>query len=157
MKKSSLIFSLLCFLQSLTAWGADDEKNYFVATQTATESSVSVAKQKAMLHARNLLATMINGKIKNVSDSYISNRSSTGESADEFVTETQMAVKMLLKGVKIADESVTGEPKGKYTVCVTLQLRKDDCLDTLCHTLSESESIKNSFQKDLFIQLWKNE
>lgn len=112
MKKSSLIFLLLYLLQSFTVWGADNDKNYFVATQTASASSVTVARQKAMLHARNLLATMINGKIKNVSESYIRNQTNTGESADEFITETQMAVKMLLKGAKITDESVISEQKG---------------------------------------------
>lgn len=113
-----------------------------------------MAKQKALLHARNLLATMVNGKVKNVSQSYISNNSLTGETADEFMTETKTTASILLKGAEVADESVVMEKKTRYTVYVTLKLNKKKILDSLCKNISENKSLSNGFDKEKFTKEW---
>lgn len=89
-----------------------EDKAYFTATQSATTSSVLSARQKALIFAKNTLATMVNGKVKNVTKSYIEHNSETGKSVDEFMTETRMTVGMLLQNVEIADENVVQEKRG---------------------------------------------
>ncbi|WP_448779139.1 hypothetical protein [Bacteroides congonensis] len=134
-----------------------EDKAYFTAIQSATTSSVLSARQKALIFAKNTLATMVNGKVKNVTKGYIEHNSETGKSVDEFMTETRMTVGMLLQNVEIADENVVQEKKGKYTVYITLKLKKDEVLQALCKRLDENKETKDIFRKDVFTDLWDKE
>lgn len=134
-----------------------DDKLYFTATQSATTSSILSARKKALMFAKNTLATMVNGKVNNVTKSYIDHDSEAGKSADDFMTETRMTANMLLQNVEIADENVIQEKKGKYTVYITLKLKKDEVLKALCKRLDENKVTKETFQKDVFTNLWNKE
>lgn len=134
-----------------------EDRAYFTVTQSATTSSVLSARQKALIFAKNTLATIVNGKMKNVTKSYIDHNSETGKSADEFMTETRMTANMLLQNVEIADENVVQEKKGKYTVYITLKLKKDEVLKALCKRLNENKATKATFQKEVFTGLWEKE
>lgn len=157
--KNKLIYLAFMFLMSLHyAFATDDNDNAFVCTQSATAPNAAIARQKALLHARNLLATMVNGKVKNVSESYISNNSLTGESIDEFITETKTTASVLLSDVEVSDESVVKEKKNKYTVYVTLKLDKNKVLNSLCKNILENKSLSNDFDEKKFTEEWnKNE
>lgn len=134
-----------------------EDRAYFTVTQSATTSSVLSARQKALIFAKNTLATIVNGKMKNVTKSYIDHNSETGKSADEFMTETRMTANMLLQNIEIADENVVQEKKGKYTVYITLKLKKDEVLKALCKRLNENKATKATFQKEVFTGLWEKE
>lgn len=154
--KNKLIYLAFMFLMSLHyAFATDDNDNAFVCTQSATASNAAIARQKALLHARNLLATMVNGKVKNVSESYISNNSLTGESIDEFITETKTTASVLLSDVEVSDESVVKEKKNKYTVYVTLKLDKNKVLNSLCKNILENKSLSDDFDEKKFIEEWE--
>lgn len=147
------------FLMSLhNAFATDDNNNAFVCTQSATAPNAAIARQKALLHARNFLATMVNGKVKNVSENYINHNSLTGESVNEFITETQTTASVLLSDVEVADESVVKEKKNKYTVYVTLKLDKKKVLNSLCKNILKNKSLSNNFDEKAFTEEWnKNE
>lgn len=133
------------------------DRLYFTATQSATTSSILSARKKALMFAKNTLATMVNGKVNNVTKSYIDHNTDTGKSADEFMTETRMTAIMLLQNIEIADENVVQEKKGKYTVYITLKLRKDEVLKALCKRLDENIATKETFKKEIFTDLWNKE
>lgn len=153
--QNRLIVLVIAAIMSLgSVFASDDSGKFFECTQSATAPSAAMAKQKALLHARNLLATMVNGKVTNVSQSYISNNSLTGETADEFMTETKTTASILLKGAEVADESVVMEKKNRYTVYVTLKLNKKKILDSLCKNISENKSLSNGFNKEKFTKEW---
>lgn len=153
--QNRLIVLIIAAIMSIgSVFASDDSGKYFECTQSATAPSAAMAKQKALLHARNLLATMVNGKVTNVSQSYISNNSLTGETADEFMTETKTTASILLKGAEVADESVVMEKKNRYTVYVTLKLNKKKILDSLCKNISENKSLSNGFDKEKFTKEW---
>lgn len=153
-----LLVLLLCaMLQQADAKGNED---YFEATQSATSALVKVARQKALLHARNLLATMIDGKIVNVSKSYIDHHSLTGVSADEFVTETRAMARVVLEGAEIADESVVQEKKGdmkNYTVTITLRLSQKDVFESLCERLKTDSLTLPGFDQKKFEEEWNKQ
>lgn len=157
--KNKLIYLAFMFLMSLHyAFATDDNNNAFVCTQSATAPNAAIARQKALLHARNLLATMVNGKVKNVSENYINHNSLTGESVNEFITETQTTASVLLSDIEVADESVVKEKKNKYTVYVTLKLDKKKVLNSLCKNILKSKSLSNNFDEKAFTEEWnKNE
>lgn len=101
---------------------------------------------------------MVNGKVKNVSKSYISNNSLTGESIDEFITETKTTASVLLSDVEVSNESVIKEKKNKYTVYVTLKLDKNKVLNSLCKNILENKSLSKNFDEKKFTEEWnKNE
>lgn len=154
MQNRFIVLVIAAIMSFSSVFASDYSGKYFECTQSATASSASIAKQKALLHARNLLATMVNGKVKNVSQSYISNNSLTGETADEFMTETKTTASILLKGAEVADESVVMEKKNRYTVYVTLKLNKKNILDSLCKNISENKSLSNGFDKEKFTEEW---
>lgn len=154
MQNRLIVLVIAAIMSFGSVFASDDSGKYFECTQSATAPSAAIAKQKALLHARNLLATMVNGKVTNVSQSYISNNSLTGETADEFMTETKTTASILLKGAEVADESVVMEKKNRYTVYVTLKLNKKKILDSLCKNISENESLSNGFDKEKFTKEW---
>lgn len=157
--KNKLIYLAFMFLMSLHyAFATDDNNNAFVCTQSATAPNAAIARQKALLHARNFLATMVNGKVKNVSENYINHNSLTGESVNEFITETQTTASVLLSDIEVADESVVKEKKNKYTVYVTLKLDKKKVLNSLCKNILKNKSLSNNFDEKAFTEEWnKNE
>lgn len=157
--KNKLIYLAFMFLMSLHyAFATDDNNNAFVCTQSATAPNAAIARQKALLHARNLLATMVNGKVKNVSENYINHNSLTGESVNEFIIETQTTASVLLSDIEVADESVVKEKKNKYTVYVTLKLDKKKVLNSLCKNILKNKSLSNNFDEKAFTEEWnKNE
>lgn len=157
--KNKLIYLAFMFLMSLHyAFATDDNNNAFVCTQSATAPNAAIARQKALLHARNLLATMVNGKVKNVSENYINHNSLTGKSVNEFITETQTTASVLLSDIEVADESVVKEKKNKYTVYVTLKLDKKKVLNSLCKNILKNKSLSNNFDEKAFTEEWnKNE
>lgn len=149
-----LLLEIACYsfvLESL------DNDLYFIVTQSATSATVVSARQKALAFAKNTLATMVNGKVENVTKSYIEHDSDTGKSADNFITETRMTVKMLLQNIEVDDENIVQEKKGKYTVYITLRLKKDEVLKTLCKQLLENKNTKGTFRKEVFTGLWEKE
>lgn len=154
MQNRLIVLVIAAIMSFGSVFASDDSGKYFECTQSATAPSAAIAKQKALLHARNLLATMVNGKVTNVSQSYISNNSLTSETADEFMTETKTTTSILLKGAEVADESVVMEKKNRYTVYVTLKLNKKKILDSLCKNISENESLSNGFDKEKFTKEW---
>ena len=154
MQNRLIVLVIAAIMSFGSVFVSNDSTKYFECTQSATAPSVSMARQKALLHAKNLLATMVNGKVKNVSESYISNNSLTGETADEFMTETKTTASILLKGAEVADESVVMEKKNRYTVYVTLKLDKKKILDSLCKNISENKSLSNGFDKGKFTEEW---
>lgn len=156
MKHCLIILFLGIVCCSFTLKNADD-KLYFTATQSATTSSILSARKKALMFAKNTLATMVNGKVNNVTKSYIDHNTDTGKSADEFMTETRMTANMLLHNVEIADENIIQEKKGKYTVYITLKLKKNEVLKALCKRLNENKVTKETFQKEVFTDLWNKE
>lgn len=156
--KNKLIYLAFMFLMSLhNAFATDDNNNAFVCTQSATAPNAAIARQKALLHARNFLATMVNGKVKNVSENYINHNSLTGESVNEFITETQTTASVLLSDVEVADESVVKEKKNKYTVYVTLKLDKKKVLNSLCKNILKNKSLSNNFDEKVFTEEWNKD
>lgn len=149
-----LFLGMVCWSFTIKNLG-DDE--YFMTTQSATTASVISARQKALLFAKNTLATMVNGKVANVAKSYIEHNSEIGRSADDFMTETRMTANMLLQNVTVADENVIQEKNGRYTVYITLKLKKDEVLNTLCKKLAENKVDKDTFRKEVFTDLWEKE
>ena len=144
MQNRLIVLVIAAIMSFGSVFASNDSGKYFECTQSATAPNAAMAKQKALLHARNLLATMVNGKVKNVSQSYISNNSLTGDTADEFMTETKTTASILLKGAEVADESVVMEKKNRYT----------KILDSLCKNISENKSLSNGFDKGRFTEEW---
>lgn len=154
MKIIQLFILFFVILQQIDAKNNND---YFEATQSATAASVKVARQKALLHAKNLLATMVNGKVVNVAKAYIDNNSLKETSLDEFVTETQTIAIVTLNGAEIFNESVIQEKKKNvinYTVKITLRLSKSKVLGLLCDKLSLNPVISEKFNKENFESEW---
>lgn len=154
MKIIQLFILFFVILQQIDAKNNND---YFEATQSATAASVKVARQKALLHAKNLLATMVNGKVVNVAKAYIDNNSLKETSLDEFVTETQTIAIVTLNGAEIFNESVIQEKKKNvinYTVMITLRLSKSKVLGLLCDKLSLNPVISEKFNKENFESEW---
>lgn len=156
MQNRFIVLVIAAIMSFGSVFASDDSGKYFECTQSATAPSAAMAKQKALLHARNLLATMVNGKVKNVSQSYISNNSLTGETADEFITETKTTASILLKGAEVAEESVVKENKKLFTVFLTLRIEKKKILESLCESISSNQTLERDFNKEKFTKEWNN-
>ncbi len=134
---------------------AASEKDFFKVEQSATAPNVQIARQKALTVARNSLSALINGKVESVSKSYVEHNSATGVSADALLQETKVCTRTLLENVSVADEKVVQEKNKRYTVYVTLRIKKSDVLRSLCNHITENSSVKDTFDENKFSDIWQ--
>lgn len=151
--KLKTLFFVFCLSTLSVHIYADKESKVFEATQSASAKSAMLARQKALLHAKNLLATMVNGKVENTTKSYIAHQTLTGLSSDEFISATVATAKTVIEGAEITTDSVV-KTKNGYTVFITLTLSKSKVTDSLCKTLSTYASTNPAFDIQKFLEEW---
>ncbi len=156
MRRWNTIFcTLMLWMVSVSFCFAASENEFFKVEQSATAPNAQMARQKAIAIARNSLSALVNGKVESVSKSYVEHNSATGVSADALLQETQVCTRTLLENVSVTDENVVQENNKRYTVYVTLQIKKSDVLNSLCKHITENSSVKDTFDKDTFADIWQ--
>ncbi len=155
MKSWRLIICSIClWLVGTAVVQAQLDEDFFKIEQNATASKAVMARQKAVVNARNALSALINGKLETVTKSYMEHNGTTGSSGETFLQETKTCARMLLQNVSIVKESTVQETNKQYTVYVTLQIKKSDVLKSLCSHMVGNDKIKDSFNTDAFSEIW---
>lgn len=137
------------------------DKKYFRANGTGESQSETVAREKAIMVARNFLASNVQTTVKTVTDRYTNSREmNTREDLEgKFEQLNREVVDQTLSGVRvICDKTFFSKSKGNYKSYVAVELSADDLVSKYKETLSKNEKIQidydmEKFRKEVFDEL----
>lgn len=106
----------------------ESDKTFFRASASATSSSISLSRDKAINQARTQLAQKIIDNTKSAGTKYSSKYKNTDTKT--FETVANDAVEMLLKDLSPTCEKYS-ETNGRYTTYVAVEIERSKALDKI--------------------------
>jgi hypothetical protein len=136
---------------------AADQK-YFRATQVGVSSNLSLSREKALLLAKQRLASNIEATIKSVTDRYVNEREfgSNSQFEQKFENETREAILVTMRNIVISCESVHVISENQFQTYVAVEVSKEHILNDLESRISRDQMLQIDYDKqkyrDIFIE-----
>lgn len=138
--------------------GRSDSEN-FRADASSTSQNMQASREKALLNAKQKLASLINTKIKSVTDRYM-NETTIGQDSDyseKFETMTREVVNTTLRDVKVTCEKTGSVDNGKYQTFIALEVNKEALLNGISKGLSNKAKLKVDYDKMKYEKIFNEE
>ncbi|NLA24173.1 MAG: hypothetical protein GX879_04320 [Bacteroidales bacterium] len=135
------------------------DKNHFRADNSSTSADMTLSREKALTLAKQRLASLINTKIKSVTDRYV-NETEVGENSDfeqKFENLTREVVNQSLSDVRINCEKTFQEANGKYTTYIAIEVNKDDLLNGVNKGLTKDQKLRVDYDKMKYEKIFDEE
>ena len=138
--------------------GKSDAENYR-ADASATSVNMQASREKALLAAKQRLASLINSKIKSVTDRYMNETEVADRSNFEqkFENLTREVVSQTLVDTKVACEKTGTIDGGKYQTFIALETSKTAIRDGINNKLSNNDKIQVDYDKQKFEKIYNEE
>ena len=135
------------------------DKNYFRAYASANGQNLNLARQKAMLIAKQNMAASINTTIKTVTDNYISERTFNDDSEFEakFENLTREVVNQKLTNIEVICEKQSVTKDGKYNKFIAIQVDKEILLNGIQSSLSKNKKMQIDYDKMKYEDIFNKE
>lgn len=135
------------------------DKNFFRASAMATSSDLSLAKEKALLNAKQRLVTLINSNTKSVTDRYVNEREfgDAAEFEQKFENLTREVADETISNIVVACEKASVLDNGKYRGFVAIEVSKDDILNGISKKLSGNQKLQVDYDKAKFEEIFNQE
>jgi hypothetical protein len=138
--------------------GKSDADNYR-ADASATSVNMQASREKALLAAKQRLASLINAKIKSVTDRYMNETEVADRSNFEqkFENLTREVVNQTLVDTKVTCEKTGTIDGGKYQTFIALEVSKTAVRDGISNNLSNKDKIQVDYDKKKFEEIYNEE
>ncbi|MBN2668022.1 MAG: hypothetical protein JXR60_02235 [Bacteroidales bacterium] len=138
--------------------GKSDEE-FYRADASATSATLQVSREKALLAAKQRLASLINAKIKSVTDRYVNETEVADRSNFEqkFENLTREVVNQNLVDVRVACEKAGTIDGGKYQTFIAVEASKSAIRDGISNNLSNKDKIQVDYDKKKFEEIYNEE
>ena len=135
------------------------DKNHFRASATAKSADLNAAKQKAMLNAKQELASRIESTIKSVTENYASEMDAAGKQEFEqsYQSLTKEVVNQKLNSVKVTCEKYFQADGGGYEAFVAVEMNKNDVINTVENSISKDKKLEVMYDREKFRQKFDEE
>lgn len=135
------------------------DKNYFRASGMATSSDLSLAKEKALLNAKQRLVTLINSNTKSVTDRYVNEREfgDAAEFEQKFENLTREVADETISNIVVACEKASVLDNGKYRGFVAIEVSKEDLLNGINNKLTKNQALQVDYDKKKFEEIFNQE
>lgn len=135
------------------------DKNYFRASAMSTSSDLSLAKEKALLLAKQRLVTLINSNTKSVTDRYVNERevSDAAEFEQKFENMTREVADETINNIVVICEKASVTKDGKYHGFVAIEVSRDDVLNGLDRRISNDDKLQLDYDKQKFQEIFEEE
>lgn len=135
------------------------DKNFFRASAMATSSDLSLAKEKALLNAKQRLVTLINSNTKSVTDRYVNEREfgDASEFEQKFENLTREVADETISNIVVACEKASVLDNGKYRGFVAIEVSKDDIMNGINNKLSQNQKLQVDYDKKKFEEIFNQE
>jgi hypothetical protein len=135
------------------------DADFYRADASATSSNLQASREKALLAAKQRLASLINSKIKSVTDRYMNETEVEDRSNYEskFENMTREVVSQTLVDVKVACEKAGSIDGGKYQTFIALEASKTAIRDGISNNLSNKDKVQVDYDKQKFEEIYNEE
>ena len=131
------------------------DNNFFRTTSISTGSDLMLAKEKALLLAKQHLITIINSNTKLAIDRYAneSELSNLSEFKQKFETLAYKTVDETINNAIITCETVSVLPNRQYKALVSIEISKEDVLNKI----SSNNKLQVDYDKKKFEEIFYEE
>lgn len=135
------------------------DKNFYRASAMATSSDLSLAKEKALLNAKQRLVTLINSNTKSVTDRYVNEREfgDASEFEQKFENLTREVADETISNIVVACEKASVLDNGKYRGFVAIEVSKEEILNGINNKLSNNQKLQVDYDKKKFEEIFNQE
>lgn len=166
---SALVFSSCGGTQSVTKGREEitipcqdqgkSDKDTFRASATAKSANLNTSKQKALLNAKQTLASNITSTIKSVTENYVNEMDAAGASEFEqsYQNMTKEVVNQKLSGVKVTCEKYYEAEGGGYDAFVAVEMSKEDILNEVENAISKDKKLEVMYDREKFRKQFEDE
>jgi len=135
------------------------DKNYFRAVGDAISENSGFSEEKAVLIAKQKLASNIESILKSVTDRYVRDievgkRSNFEQSVEN---ETREVVKLKMQDVAQVDKKKYLQKDGQYHCYTALEVNKDVVFNGFNDRISKSSKIQIDYDKEKFRKIYDEE
>ncbi|MCU4176368.1 hypothetical protein [Carboxylicivirga sp. N1Y90] len=137
----------------------ESDKNYFRASGMATSSDLSLAKEKALLNAKQRIVTLINSNTKSVTDRYVNEREfgDASEFEAKFENLTREVADETISNIVVACEKASVLANGKYRGFIAIEVSKEEIMNGIDNKLSQNQKLQVDYDKKKFEEIFNQE
>lgn len=135
------------------------DKNFFRASSMSTSSDLSLAKEKALLLAKQRMITLINSNTKSVTDRYVNERE-MGDAAEfeqKFENLTREVADETLQNIVVTCEKASVLDDKRYRAFVAIEVNKKELLEGYTRKISSDSKIQIDYDKKKFEEIFNQE
>ncbi len=131
----------------------------FRATQSQKSSDLSLSREKALLMAKQRLASLVQAKLTSVTDRYADEyqTSTSLEMKGKFNNMTREVVSQQLNDISILCEKSVKEDDGTYTSFVAIEMKKESLKSEVTKKIGDKEKLGIDYDKMKFEQIYNEE
>ena len=135
------------------------DKKTFRANAVSESMDQQTAKNKALIEAKQHLASFISTTIKSTLDNYVNDNEHNKKEDLEKKYEglTREVVNQKLSGIKVICDKLTKTPEGNYKSYVAIELGADDLVTAINDRLTKDESLKVDYDYEKFKKTFNDE
>lgn len=135
------------------------DKKFFRATSMATSSDLQLAKEKALLLAKQRLVTLVNSNTKSVTDRYVNERefSNASEFEQKFENLTREVADETLTNIVVTCEKASVLDDKKYRAFIAIEVAKEDVLNGIENKISKNQKLQVDYDKKKFEDIFNQE
>ena len=135
------------------------DKKFFRASSMATSSDLQLAKEKALLAAKQRLVTLINSNTKSVTDRYVNEREfgDASEFESKFENLTREVADENLTNIVVTCEKASVLDDKKYRAFIAIEVSKEDILNGINSKLSNNQKLQVDYDKKKFEEIFNQE
>ena len=135
------------------------DKNFFRASAMSTSADLSLAKEKALLQAKQRLVTLINSSTKSVTDRYVNEREvgDASEFEQKFENMTREVADQTINNIVVICEKASVMDNGKYHGFVAIEVSRDDVLNGIDDRISNDSKLQLDYDKKKFQEIFEDE
>jgi hypothetical protein len=135
------------------------DKKFFRASSMSTSSDLQLAKEKALLLAKQRLVTLINSNTKSVTDRYVNERE-MGENSEfeqKFENLTREVADETLNNIVVTCEKASVLEDRKYRAFVAIEVAREDVMNGIDKKLSSNQRLQVDYDKKKFAEIFDQE
>lgn len=135
------------------------DAEFFRADASATSQDMNLSREKALTACKQRLSSLIETKVKSVTDRYV-NETEVGENSNfeqKFENLTREVVNQKLIDVAVICERNYQEENGKYTTYIAIEVSKDVMLNGINNSLSKDQKLRVDYDKMKYEEIFNEE
>jgi hypothetical protein len=138
--------------------GSSDE-TFFRASSSGKSMEMATSREKALLMTKQRLASLINSKIKSVTERYVNEMDAAGSSefAQTFENMTRDVVNQQLADIKITCEETYEAQGGGYETYMALEVSKDVIYNGIDKGISKNKKLEVMYDREKFREKFNEE